>query len=332
MYARVRPLLFRLDPEFAHTCTLRLLQLAGLPTFGFILKKLLSVSEAASPVELFGLRFPNCLGLAAGYDKDGLAWRGLARLGFGHIEIGSVTPKPQPGNPKPRLFRLAEDQVLVNRMGFPSRGGEFVLKRLSGFRPDRLIVGINLGINSSTPLDKAAEDYLLLMDNFKLVSDYVVINLSSPNTPGLRTLQTGRHTDDLLGALTGRKMRPLLVKLSPDLSEMELETIVDKLFRYGIDGVIATNTSTSLPELQSPLRDEVGGLSGAPLTTRSRNFVSRIYSITGGRLPIIAVGGIMSADDAKASLDAGASLVQIFTGLIYKGPGMVREILRATAG
>ncbi|MGH2582426.1 MAG: quinone-dependent dihydroorotate dehydrogenase [Anaerolineales bacterium] len=329
MYSRLRPLLFSLDPERTHSATLWLLQLAGaFPPIAALLRRFFAYS--ALPVELFGLRFPNVVGLAAGYDKDGLAWRGLATLGFGHIEIGSVTPKPQPGNPKPRLFRLPEDQALINRMGFPSRGADFVLNRLRGSRPiRRLIVGVNLGINRSTPPDNAAEDYLLLMDKFNPVADYVVINLSSPNTPGLRTLQTGKHVDDLLRELTRHKTKPLLVKLSPDLDEKELEEVAGRLLEHRIEGVIATNTTTSRPQLRSPFREEIGGLSGTPLTALSRNTVSRLYAHTGGKLPIIAVGGIISAEDAKASLDAGASLVQIFTGLVYRGPGLIRDILRA---
>jgi dihydroorotate dehydrogenase len=330
MYAYLRSLLFLFDPERTHSATLRILQLAGaLPPIAALLRS--TFAYTSEPVDLFGLRFPNVLGLAAGYDKDGLAWRGLATLGFGHIEIGSVTPKRQKGNPRPRLFRLVEDQALVNRMGFPSRGADFVLKRLKSSRPKELMVGISLGINGSTPLDKAAEDYLMLMKKFEPVADYVVVNLSSPNTPGLRTLQTGKYIDDLLRELTGQKTKPLLVKISPDLSDNEIEGILGRLLEVGVEGVIATNTSTSRAQLHSPFQKENGGLSGAPLTARSRNVVSRIHSLTGGKMPIIAAGGIMSADDAKASLDSGAALVQIYTGLIYRGPGLIRDILRATS-
>lgn len=327
MYSRLRPWLFRADPERAHSVTLRLLQLVGaLPPLAIIIRKIFAVPNP-EPVNIFGLRFMNHLGLAAGYDKDGLAWRGLACLGFGHIEIGTVTPRPQPGNPKPRLYRLAEDNALINRMGFPGRGAVFIARRLQGPRPDGLVIGVNLGINKDTPLEQAAKDYQALMIRFNPLADYLVINVSSPNTPGLRQLQGPGALDDLLKVLTPLKKRPLLVKLAPDLNDQQLDQSVDVILRNKIDGVIATNTTLSRPEVRSRHATETGGLSGEPLTTLSRKIIGHIYTHTQGKLPIVAAGGIMSRQDADAALNAGASLVQIFTGLIYRGPRLVKEIL-----
>lgn len=329
MYARLRPFLFRLDPERAHAATLRLLQLVGgLPPLGAALRK--SSAGETNPVEIFGIRFPNRVGLAAGYDKDGLAWRGLAALGFGHIEVGTVTPRPQAGNPRPRVFRLSEDQALINRLGFPSRGAEFVARRLRSPRPAGLVLGVNLGINKDTPLELAAEDYLSLMRVFTALADYLVLNVSSPNTPGLRQLQMRNYLDTLLSQLVKEKSKPLLIKLSPDLSPEELEQALSEIVDHKLDGIIATNTTTDRFQLHSRFSVEKGGLSGAPLKKRSAEIVSRIHRLSQGKLPIIAVGGIFSADDAKSALDAGASLVQLYSGLIYRGPGLVKEILQAT--
>lgn len=328
MYRIIRPALFGLDPERAHQATLRLLQLVGaFPPLGLLVRQALRAPET-TPVDLFGLRFPNHLGLAAGYDKDALAWRGLANLGFGHIEIGTVTLKPQPGNPRPRIFRLVKDEALINRLGFPSRGAEFVARRLAGPRPKGLVLGVNLGINRETHLEHAADEYARLMEIFAPIADYLVINVSSPNTPGLRQLQLREHLDGLLTQLVEKKTKPLLVKLSPDLSEAELEQAVGLLIDKKIDGVIATNTTISRAGLKSSNASQAGGLSGKPLSVSSLKSVKRIQKLTRGALPIIAAGGIVSRDDAKASLDAGASLVQVFTGLIYRGPGLVAEILQ----
>lgn len=328
MYPRLRPLLFRTDPERAHAATLRLLQLVGaLPPLAFLVRRMFYLSNI-EPVNLFGLRFPNYVGLAAGYDKDGLAWRGLACLGFGHIEIGTVTPKPQPGNPKPRLFRLIEDNALVNRLGFPSRGADFVIKRLKGPRPKGLVVGVNLGKNKDTPLDQAANDYQYLVKKFNPLADYLVINVSSPNTPGLRQLQGAQALDQLLKALSADREKPLLVKLAPDLTAQQLDQALEVIIDNGIDGVIATNTTLSRPELISGQASETGGLSGAPLATLARKTIGYIYTHTHGKLPIIAAGGILNRYDAEAAINAGASLLQVFTGLIYRGPSLVREILQ----
>jgi dihydroorotate dehydrogenase len=328
MYPRLRPLLFRIDPERAHSATLRLLQLVGaLPPLASLVRRMFYVPDTQA-VNLFGLRFPNYVGLAAGYDKDGLAWRGLACLGFGHIEIGTVTPEAQPGNPKPRLFRLIEDNALINRMGFPSRGADFVSKQLQGPRSDRLIVGVNLGMNKDTPLDQAGNDYQTLVKKFNPLADYLVINVSSPNTPGLRQLQGAQALDQLLKALSTVREKPLLVKLAPDLTNQELDEALTAMMDNHIDGVIATNTTLSRPELISAQASETGGLSGAPLGRLARKTTGYIYTHTQGKLPIIAAGGIMSREDAKAAINAGTSLVQVFTGLIYRGPGLVKEILQ----
>lgn len=331
MYSRLRPLLFRVDPERAHATTLRALQVVGaLPPLAAVVRSSFAAPNT-KPIKLFGLEFPNRLGLAAGYDKDALAWRGLVALGFGHIEIGTVTPRPQPGNSRPRVFRLVEDQALINRLGFPSRGAEFVAKRLRGSRPKGLVLGVNLGINKDTPLECAAEDYLGLIKFFSPLADFLVINISSPNTPGLRQLQMRTYLEGLLSALTKGKSKPLLVKLSPDLNDKQLEEAVGIVVDKKLDGVIATNTTIDRPVLRSRFAGETGGLSGAPLTQQSLQIVARIHQLTKGRLPIIAVGGIMSGADAQAAFDAGASLIQIFTGLIYRGPGLAKEILEATA-
>jgi dihydroorotate dehydrogenase len=340
VYPLVRSLLFRLEPERAHHLTLVLLQLAGrLPPFGNLLR--VWFKPAFKPVTAFGLNFHNPIGLAAGYDKDGLAWRGLACLGFGHIEIGTVTPKPQPGNPRPRLFRLVEDQALINRLGFPGRGAEFVARQLTGNRSPNLVIGVNLGKNRDTPLESAGGDYLSLLRTFAPLADYLAINVSSPNTVGLRQLQAREALDGLLSLLVKerqvqsnrlKRSIPLLVKLAPDLNEAELDDALEVITRTGIEGVIATNTTVDHQGLShspgSPLAQEQGGLSGKPLQARSTDMIARIYRKTSGRIPIIGVGGVMDVASAKEKLEAGAALVQVYTGLVYRGPGLVGEIVR----
>jgi len=336
MYRLVRPLLFRLDPEKAHDLTLRLGGLAGhLPPLGAALR--LWFSAPPKPAQVFGLTFRNPVGLAAGYDKDGTAWRGLAALGFGHIEIGTVTPRPQPGNPRPRVFRLPQDRAVINRMGFPGRGADFVLKQLQGPRPKDLVLGVNLGKNKDTPLEAAGADYCTLVSLFAPLADYLAINISSPNTEGLRRLQHRSALESLLAAVNAEreaqsqrtgKRTPVLVKLAPDLSDSELDDALDVILHSGMDGVIATNTTTGRAGLRSPRADETGGLSGAPLQKRSTAVIRQVHQRTGGILPVIGVGGVLDAASAREKLDAGASLVQVYTGLIYAGPGLVRQIIR----
>ena len=336
-YRFLRPLLFRLDPERAHNLTLHLLSLAGslLPIRAW-LRRIFTSQTPGLGVRLFGLDFRNPVGMAAGFDKDGQAIPGLACLGFGHLELGTVTPDPQIGNPKPRVFRLPEDQAVINRMGFPNAGAEALLKNLRRGCPPGVVVGVNIGKGIDTPIEDAVEDYLILLKMFYSYADYLAINVSSPNTIGLRRLQGREHLEDLLQALSversslkiisGRRV-PILVKLAPDLTEGELEDAVEVIVSSGMDGVIATNTTVERVGLSSRHREETGGLSGEPLKDHSTEVVRRIHQITDGRLPIVGVGGIFGPEDAREKLDAGASLVQIYTGLVYHGPGLVSEIL-----
>ncbi len=337
IYPILRPVLFSLPPETAHRLTLQILAIGGAfaPT-RWALEKPFAVSSR--PVQAFGLTFPNRLGLAAGYDKDAIAVRGLAALGFGHIEIGTVTLRPQTGNPAPRLFRLVEDQALINRMGFPSQGAERVERRLRALRRQRNrlpILGINLGKNRETPLEEALQDYLALMKRFAPLADYLVINVSSPNTVGLRRLQGAEMLRSLIHGVQQARQElssrpPLLVKLAPDLTREELEDAIAVLVEEGIEGVILTNTTLERPSLHSPHATESGGLSGAPLAERSRQMLEWVVRLAGGRLGIISVGGIMSAEEACRRLDMGATLVQVYTGLVYQGPGLVRQILQSS--
>ena len=336
MYSLIRGLLFRLEPEVAHHLTIRLIWLAGsLPLLPALLRR--AYCTPAKPVHVFGLNFSNPVGLAAGYDKDGLGWHGLACLGFSHIEVGTVTLKPQPGNPKPRIFRLPEEKALINRMGFPGDGAEVVGLRLTDRRPQGLVLGVNIGKNKDTPLEHAEQDYLGLLQKFAPLADYIAINISSPNTIGLRRLQARDMLERLLGVLHVERITqqqqlgknvPLLVKLAPDLNDGELDDALAAILGTGMDGVIATNTTLSREGLNSPVAREAGGLSGAPLTSQSRAMVGKIIQRSENRIPVIGVGGIMTPGDAQVMLEAGASLVQVYTGLIYAGPGLVQQIIK----
>jgi dihydroorotate dehydrogenase len=367
MYNALRPYLFRLDPETAHEHTLKALSLAGNFAPSRWMLQLLFAAPS-KPVDAFGLTFRNPIGIAAGYDKDGVAVRGLSALGFGHVEIGTVTPNPQPGNPSPRVFRLVEDEAVINRMGFPSRGSEFMqvelnpafranfLEHLFGFpsrasnrrfrRLSNSMLGINLGKNKNTPNEEAVLDYLALVQNFGRYADYLAINVSSPNTPGLRDLQSRAALETLLNHLhqqrlieqkTYEKRIPILVKLSPDMSETELDDAIEAVLRSRMDGIIVTNTTLDREGLRrrpepvegSSQREESGGLSGSPLKARSEAVLAQTVKKVNGAVPIVSVGGIMNPDDAKKRLDMGATLIQIYTGLIYRGPGLVKEILRS---
>lgn len=336
MYRFFRPLLFRLDPEQAHGLTLSLIRLAGkVPGVRQGLKAYFSASS--QPVQAFGLTFSNPIGLAAGYDKDGLGWRGLACLGFGHIEVGTVTLRSQPGNPRPRIFRLVDEKAVINRMGFPGKGADFVSRQLKGARPGGLVLGVNLGKNKDTPLDGAGEDYLALLRIFAPLSDYLAINVSSPNTVGLRRLQARDALQSLLSVLATERPSqearlhrhiPLLVKLAPDLTDAELDDALDVIQATGMDGLIATNTTIERAGVTSPIASQIGGLSGAPLNSISTQMIRKIHQRCSGKLPIIGVGGVDGPTSAREKLDAGASLVQVYTGLIYQGPGLVKKILK----
>ncbi len=359
MYQLLRPLLFRLAPETAHRLTLQAVRFAG--KFPPSYQLLLQLYKAPDrPVQAFGLTFKNPVGLAAGYDKDGVAVRGLAALGFGHLEVGTVTPLPQPGNPSPRVFRLPEEEAVINRMGFPGYGSAYMAKELRGRqkrigllrsvlgttskapkpdspnRPNRIVLGVNIGKNKSTPNEEAVLDYLALLQNFAPLADYLAINISSPNTVGLRQLQGRAALEGLLTQLDiQRRMEekqlekriPLLVKLAPDLSDAELDDAVAVILSTHMDGIIATNTTLARDGLTSSHRDETGGLSGSPLRVRSEAVLSHLVKQVDGKIPIVSVGGIMNPDDAKRRLDLGAALIQVYTGLVYQGPGLVKKIL-----
>ncbi|NIM93236.1 MAG: quinone-dependent dihydroorotate dehydrogenase [Anaerolineales bacterium] len=341
MYERIRPILFKLEPERAHHLTLRLLSLAGsVPLVRNQLNKHFSFSDPLLETQSFGLDFKNPVGLAGGYDKDGIGMQGLACLGFGHIELGTVTLKPQGGNPRPRVFRLIDDQGLINRMGSPNEGGDALLKRIRKWNSSDVVLGVNIGKGVDTPIEEASGDYVQLLQMFYSHVDYLAVNVSSPNTIGLRQLQARDYLEGLLATLMEEReilqevhgrMVPLLVKLAPDLTEGELDDALGVIMESSLDGVIATNTTVERGGLSSQFRTETGGLSGIPLRERAREVVSIIYRRTSGVVPIIGVGGIFSFEDAKAMFDAGASLIQIYTGMVYRGPGLVREILEGLA-
>lgn len=338
-YRAVRPIIYQLKPEQAHTTTIQMLRLGGsMGLARLVLRAWFHSRQPQQPVQAFGLTFKNPLGMAAGYDKDGYGWRGLACLGFGHIEVGTVTPRPQPGNPTPRVFRLVDEEAVINRMGFPGLGADFLSRRMMGSRPKDLVLGVNIGKNKTTPLEEAAADYLSLFDTFAPLADYLAVNVSSPNTPDLRKLQARDALEGLLTPLqvrrkaylqaTGRSM-PILVKLAPDLSDDELDAALEAVSNTGMDGLIICNTTIRRDLIHSPLASETGGLSGRPVAAFTTEMVRKVVARTGSRLPVIASGGVHTASDAQAKLDAGAVLVQLYTGLIYEGPGLVRDILNS---
>ena len=334
----IYPLLSRGDAEWVHEQTLGALTLAGKTAVFHPLFRVIAGSLPRRPVSLFGLTFPNVLGMAAGFDKDVRVAEGLALLGFGHVEVGTLTPRPQEGNPRPRIFRLREDGALINRMGFPNGGVEAALPRLQalGEKQRDFVLGVSLGKQKETPLAEAEGDYVAVMTAVYPYADYLAVNISSPNTPGLRELQGGRYLDHLLGVLQGEngrlatqhggKKRPLLVKIAPDLTWAELDEILAACQSNSVDGIIATNTTVSREGLTATNRGEMGGLSGVPLCQRSTDIIAAIARQTS--LPIIGVGGVRTAVDAQQKLDAGASLVQLYTGLVYEGPGLPGRILR----
>ncbi|MBA3943202.1 MAG: quinone-dependent dihydroorotate dehydrogenase [Herpetosiphonaceae bacterium] len=329
MYQRVAyPLLAQLDAELAHDITLRLLGRASRsPLLLGLLRRRLLLTDPRLHVRLFGCDFPNPLGVAAGLDKNGVAVTALHSLGFGYVEVGTVTPEPQGGNPQPRMFRLQEDQALINRLGFPGRGTAAVAGQLRRLRGPRPILGINLGANkAAVEGGTAVADYLHGMQTLASESDYLAINISSPNTARLRELQGREALAGLLQAVIAERdrlsvRRPVLVKIAPDLSPAELDELLNVVMAHRVDGLIATNTTLARPTtLRSPHSAQQGGLSGRPLADRSNAVIRTIYRATAGRLPIIGVGGIFSATDAWHKLRAGASLVQLYTGFVYGGP------------
>jgi len=333
LYDIARPLLFSLDPETAHEFSLAALNLAGrvLPA---------AKPSASDPVDVMGLRFPNRIGLAAGLDKNGEAIDGLARFGFGFVEIGTITPRPQPGNPRPRMFRLPEVRGIINRMGFNNHGVDALVANVKAAKY-RGVLGINIGKNFDTPIERAADDYLACLDRVYPLASYVTVNISSPNTKNLRQLQGESELDDLLGRLKARQQEladrhgryvPLTLKIAPDLEPSQVVNIADALRRHRIDGVIATNTTISRDKVQGVrYAEQQGGLSGAPVFEASTAIVAQLAQALGGELPIIAAGGVLDGRGACAKLAAGASLVQLYSGLIYRGPGLVDECVQATA-
>src|SRR5690554_2742036 len=339
MYGLMRNVLFCLPEEQSHRWALQGLDVAARLRLEGVLGGVRA--EAGVPVEVMGLRFPNALGLAAGLDKNADHIDGLAALGFGFIEIGTVTPRPQAGNPLPRLFRLPGERAIINRMGFNNKGIDYALTRIAASRY-KGILGINIGKNADTPVENAVDDYLIGLRKAWPYAGYIVVNLSSPNTPGLRSLQYGEDLQRLLDALcrTAQELRaadgrhvPLVVKIAPDLNDEEIGLIAATLRKFAIDGVTATNTTLSRDGVEhNPRQQEAGGLSGAPLRQRSTQVIERLHGELAGALPIIGVGGISSLADAREKLAAGASLVQIYSGFIFEGPPLVGEIVRGLRG
>jgi len=327
----VRPVLFRLgggDAEKAHEFTLkRLTRLSRRPRALALLRSRYATS---APVDVFGVRFPNPVGLAAGMDKNGVALPAWPALGFGFVEVGTVTAHAQPGNDRPRLFRLPASEAIINRMGFNNAGAAALAARLQALGPLGVPLGISLGKSKTTPLDEAVDDYLTSYNLLRPYADYIAVNVSSPNTPGLRTLQDKSALAALLAALAGKT--PVLVKIAPDLSEPAIAELLEVCLSAGAAGLIATNTTLGrdgLAAADQPRAVEAGGLSGRPLTERARKVVHFVHQETGGALPIIGVGGVLDPDDATRLFDAGAALVQLYTGFIYRGPALVRAAARS---
>jgi dihydroorotate dehydrogenase len=337
--ALIRPVLFRLDPEVAHERAVEAMTVLGAVAPVRRLLEAWTQQPAARvrPVECLGLRFPNAVGLAAGFDKNGVAWRGAAALGFGHVEIGTVTLLRQPGNDRPRVFRFPAHEAVINRMGFNNHGAEAGGRRLARLAPPgrrRIPLGINLGKSRAAPLDKAVQDYLGSFELLADHADYLVINVSSPNTPDLRKLQEAHWLRELLPAMvnanlarvaTGRPRRPLLLKIAPDLTFREIDSALAAITEFGLDGIIATNTTLARPGPFGAV-NQAGGLSGRPLQVAATKIISYIARATNGKLPIIGSGGIMDFASAGEKLDAGATLVQVYTGLIYRGPFFARDL------
>lgn len=333
-YKILRKLFFSMDAERAHGVALKLLKII----YQLKLSSILSGRNFQSPVEVMDIEFPNPVGLAAGLDKNGDYFSALANCGFGFVEIGTITPRPQPGNPQPRLFRLPEAEAIINRMGFNNKGVDYLLEQVknSSFKG---VLGINIGKNFDTPVEKAVDDYLICLEKVYNYADYVTVNISSPNTPGLRDLQFGEALNELLDALKQKqnelahasgKYVPLVVKIAPDMDDESIHSLADTFLKYKIDGVIATNTTSSREGVEGLKHsDEQGGLSGRPVKDKSDHVLHVLVTYLQGKIPVIAVGGISSAEDAINKLRLGASLVQIYTGFIYQGPALIQDCVRA---
>jgi len=337
MYTLLRKIIFLFDAETAHVYTLKLMSFAG--SAGLL--RLFLKKRVTAPVTVMGIEFPNSVGLAAGLDKNARHIDALAQCGFGFIEVGTVTPLAQPGNEKPRLFRLEADNAIINRMGFNNAGVEALLGRVKQNRGNRqCVLGINIGKNKATPLENAVDDYLACMQQVYCYADYIAINISSPNTPGLRKLQHGEGLTQLLTQLKSMQAElneqfqqyvPLAVKIAPDLDDEEIKDIAERCLSANIDAVIATNTTNSRPEtlLSGKLANEEGGLSGEPVFKLSNHVLKQLVIALNGKIPVIAVGGISSPEDALEKIKVGASLVQIYTGFIYSGPGLIHDCAMA---
>ncbi len=330
MYSLIRKALFCLEPESSHHLSLDLLGAAErLKLLGLFAPKV-----AYNPVQVMGLHFPNPVGLAAGLDKNGDYFNALGLLGFGFVEIGTVTPKPQAGNPQPRMFRIPECEGIINRMGFNNLGVDHLVEKVKRRRFDG-VLGINIGKNATTSLDKAVDDYLICLRKVYPYADYITFNISSPNTPGLRDLQFGDSLSRMLETLKAEQQKlykaqgryvPLAVKIAPDMDDQAIEQVAKVLLEQGMDGVIATNTTIGREGVEdSPHRDEAGGLSGSPVRNKSTRVIAKLYQQLGDKLPIIGVGGIVDGESAAEKIAAGASLVQIYTGFIYRGPALIKE-------
>ena len=336
MYSTLRNLLFRLDPEVSHEFSLDMLGAAE----RLKLLELFISAPAYNPVEVMGLRFPNPVGLAAGHDKNGDNLNALGDLGFGFVEIGTVTPRPQPGNPQPRLFRIPEREAIINRMGFNNKGVDHLVDQVRKRRYQG-ILGINIGKNATTPVENAADDYLIGMRKVYAHADYITVNVSSPNTPGLRDLQFGDSLNRLLETLKKEQLTlqeahqryvPVAVKIAPDMDDIAIAQVATALAEQGMDGVIATNTTIGREGVEGCVNsEEAGGLSGLPVRDKSTRVIAGLHSHLGGKLPIIGVGGIFDGPSAVEKIKAGASLVQIYSGFIYRGPAVVTEAASAIA-
>ncbi|BCV45354.1 quinone-dependent dihydroorotate dehydrogenase [Shewanella algae] len=333
-YKLAQKVMFQMDPERAHNFAISSLRTTGnSPLNCFYAQHL-----APAPVEFMGLTFPNPVGLAAGMDKDGECIDAFHAMGFGHIEVGTVTPRPQPGNDKPRLFRIKPAKAIINRMGFNNLGVDNLVANLKA-KKSNAMVGVNIGKNKDTPVEQGKDDYLICMDKVYAYADYIAVNISSPNTPGLRTMQYGELLDDLLASLKNKqtelaekhgKYVPIALKIAPDLTEEEIEKIAESLLKQKFDGAIATNTTLTRDGVSGLANsNETGGLSGKPLNKLSTKVIKYLAQCLKGEIPILGVGGINTAEDALDKLDAGASMVQIYSGFIYQGPKLIKDIVDA---